>query len=488
MLGRSFIGARWVEGFGERFVSENPATGEILWEGCGANLEQIHKAMHAAKAAFPAWAAYSMEERIEYLERFCEALKADREGLAKTISKETGKPLWESDAEVGAMINKLPISIEAYQDRCKSLRVETSSGISITRHKPYGVMVVLGPFNFPGHLPHGHIIPALLAGNTVVFKPSELTPLVAERIFVCWEKAKLPSGVIQLVQGGKEVGKILSEHAELNGLMFTGSFRIGHQLAKIFSDRPDKILALEMGGNNPLVVHAVRDLKAAAYHVIQSAYLTTGQRCTCARRLIVTRGWEGERFVEALIQLISKIKIGPYTDQPEPFMGPLISNAAAERVIEAYELLIHEGAQSLVPCKRLYDQRPFLSPSLLDITSIKAHMDEEIFGPLLQLIWVNNFEEAIVECNKTAYGLAAGLLCDQEDLYSIFLREVRAGVINWNRPLTGASSHAPFGGIGHSGNHRPSAYYAADYCAYPVASLEEKNLKLPPKLSPGIPE
>lgn len=486
MNGRNFIGGRWIEGLGSDFTSENPATGEIIWRGFCADNEQINKAVHFAKAAFPIWSEFLLEKRIDYLEKFCEELKKNRNILSTTISAETGKPLWESDTEVGAMINKLPISIKAYHDRCQERSQITPSGVSMTRHRPYGVIAVLGPFNFPGHLPNGHIIPALLAGNTVVFKPSELTPWVAEKIFACWERAGLPEGVINLIHGGKETGELLSKHPDLNGLMFTGSFKTGHALATVFSEKPEKILALEMGGNNPLVVHNVRDIKAAALQAIQSAYITAGQRCTCARRLIITKGWNGEKFVDELVKMIQTIKVGAYTEKPEPFMGPLISNLAANHVITAYDLLMHEGAKALVPLNRIFDNLPFLSPALLDVSAIKAHMDEEIFGPLLQLMWVDDFDAALLEANKTAYGLAAGLLCDDKEQYHHFLHKIKAGVINWNRPLTGASSSAPFGGLGHSGNHRPSAYYAADYCAYPVASLEEPILKMPNACPPGI--
>ncbi|HQY22264.1 MAG TPA: succinylglutamate-semialdehyde dehydrogenase [Gammaproteobacteria bacterium] len=486
MNGRNFIGGRWTEGTGPGFESENPATGEVIWRGYSADNRQINKTVHFAKSAFQSWSALSLEKRMDYLERFCEELKKNRLLLSTTIALETGKPLWESDMEVGAMINKLPISVKAYQERCRE-RVETlSSGVSITRHRPHGVIAVLGPFNFPGHLPNGHIIPALLAGNTVVFKSSELTPKVAEKIFFCWEQAKLPEGVINLIQGGRETGEILSKHPDLNGLMFTGSFKTGHALANVFSEKAGKILALEMGGNNPLVVHEVSDIKAAALQVIQSAYITAGQRCTCARRLIVTKGWNGQEFIEELIKMTNSLKIGPYTDQPEPFMGPLISNISANHVMTAYDLLIHEGAKSLMPLKRIDENLPFLSPGLLDVSAIKVRTDEEIFGPLLQLTWVDDFEAALIEANKTAYGLAAGLLCDNVEYYEYFRHKIKAGIINWNHALTGASSSAPFGGLGHSGNHRPSAYYAADYCVYPVASLEENILKIPDNLPPGI--
>ena len=488
MYKQNFIENRWVEGLGEKLVSEDPATGAPVWEGRGVNKDQINKTIQAARSAFPIWSSFSFEERLNFLNKFVEELKKLRSEISKTISKETGKPLWESDTEVGSMINKLTISVEAYQDRSSTIRKKEVTGPeeTLVRHKPQGILGVLGPFNFPGHLPNGHILPALLAGNTLVFKPSHLTPLVAEKIFECWEKANLPPGVINLIQGDAMVGEWLATHPDLDGLMFTGSFSVGQKLAQHFSDKPGKILALEMGGNNPLVVHNIQDLKAAVYMTIQSAYITAGQRCTCARRLIVTRGKREDEFVNMLVDAINVLKVGPYTERPEPFIGPVISNDAARRVIAAYKSFLSLGGVPLVELKRIDENLPFLTPGLLDVTNMKELSDEEVFGPLLQLIWVEDFEAALSEANKTRYGLAAGLLCDDEALYSRFLQKVRAGVINWNRATTGASSRLPFGGIGCSGNHRPSGYYAADYCAYPVASIEDKILKLPNTLLPGV--
>ncbi len=474
-------------GSGAKFSSFNPATTEILWTGTSATEKEINNAVLSARRAFPIWSGLSFDERLHYLNQFHDELQQNRDELKEIISKETGKPLWEADTEVGAMISKIPISVEAYHARCKETIRETGNGLSVTVHKPHGVVAVFGPFNFPGHLPNGHIIPALLAGNTVIFKSSELTPWVSEKILSYWHKVKIPPGVINLVQGGPVTGSLLSEHKDLDGLMFTGSAKTGNVLLKLHAERPEKIIALEMGGNNPLIVHEVKNIKAAVYNTLQSAYITAGQRCTCARRLIVTKGPLGEKFVQELILAIKKCVVGPYTDSPEPFMGPLISSEAAMRVMESYDNLIKMGAKILVPLALTNSlTNTFLSPALLDVTNVQNRPDEEIFGPLLQLIWVDNFEMAIEEANHTAYGLSAGLFCEDELLYKKFLQNIQAGVINWNRPLTGASSSAPFGGIGKSGNHRPSGYYAADYCAYPVASLEQRQLVMPNQLTPGI--
>jgi succinylglutamic semialdehyde dehydrogenase len=240
-----------------------------------------------------------------------------------------------------------------------------------------------------------------------------------------------------------------------------------------------------MGGNNPLIVWNVNDLHAAAYATVQSAYLSAGQRCSCARRLIVPASGDSGEFITRLLEMIQRIRVGQYTDIPEPFMGPVIHKRAADDLLHMQSDLQRRGGKSLVEMRRL-DGDNLLSPGLIDVTEIAERDDNEIFGPLLQLIRVHYFDEAIAEANRTAYGLAAGLLCDDRALYEKFFREIRAGVVNWNRPLTGASSQLPFGGIGNSGNHRPSGSFAADYCSYPIASLESETLTMPATLSPGL--
>lgn len=437
----------------------------------------LSNSIKAARKAFSSWALLDLSKRIEYLHSFSKQLELNKEALATLISEEVGKPLWDALTEVGAMQSKIEISIKAYDERT-GIREEPPL---FTRHRPHGVLGVLGPFNFPGHLPNGHIVPALLAGNTIVFKPSAKTPKVAEKTMELWKKAGLPEGVLNLVQGDKEIAQELAFHSEIDGLLFTGSYEVGLMLSQHFAKTPGKILALEMGGNNPLVVWDVKDLKAAVYTIIQSAYITSGQRCTCARRLIVPE--KSHELLNLLKEALYKIKIGPYTDRPEPFMGPLVSKEAANNMMEAEKRLISMGAQSIV---KMTQNEAFVTPGLINVSSIKDLPDEEYFGPLLQVQEARTFEEALDLAFKTKFGLVTSLLSDKKELYDKFYIHAKAGVVNWNTPTTGSSSKMPFGGIGCSGNQRPSAYYAADYCAYPVASSEIQHLMLPSKLLPGI--
>lgn len=476
-----YISGKWIEGAGEELVSKNPATDEVVWKGHQATDEEIDEAVLAARSAFSKWRTLSQETRIGYLRSYEEVLKKRKTVLIETISMETGKPLWEAAQEVASMIAKVEISIEAFRERRSERQITENL---YTRHKPHGVAAVFGPFNFPGHLPNGHIIPALMAGNTVVFKSSDRTPLVAREMVNCMEH--FPEGVVNLVQGGHSTGSSLASHPQIDALFFTGSHKVGMLLMDTFSRHPEKILALEMGGNNPLIVSEPGDLEAAAYQTILSAYLTSGQRCSCARRLILEEGREGDEFLKILSHMASSIQIGPYTDRPEPFMGPVIDEKSAEALLNAQAVYGSEGGKSLVEMKRIREGLPFLTPGLMDITEVGHRADEEIFGPFLKVIRVPSFDAAIEEANNTAYGLTAGLISENREKYNRFYHEARAGVINWNHPTTGASSRAPFGGIGQSGNFRPSGYYASDYCAYPVASLEFESALLPKDILPGI--
>jgi len=481
-----YINGEWLTGQGELFYSLNPATGEPVWEGEAANAEQVDAAVSAARLAANQWAFVGFDARCAIARAYAKLLDEHKETLGRTIAEETGKPYWESLTEVTAMVNKIEISINAAIERTGQKVSDVPGAKAVLRHKPHGVVAVFGPYNFPGHLPNGHIVPALIAGNTVVFKPSELTPHVAEQMVGLWAQAGLPAGVLNLVQGEKDTGIALANHAGLDGLFFTGSSNTGHLLHKQFAGHPGKILALEMGGNNPLIIDEVADTKAAVYETLQSAFITSGQRCTCARRLFVPKGAFGDQFLEQLTQAIKAIRVGEQFAEPAPFMGSLISERAADGMVAAQSALIELGATSLVNLVKIKPGTGFVSPGLIDVTAITDLPDEEYFGPLLQVIRYNDFDDAIAGANKTSFGLSAGLFSDSEANYDTFYQHIRAGIVNFNKQLTGASSTAPFGGVGASGNHRASAYYAADYCSYPVAGLEADKLALPATYSPGI--
>jgi len=484
--GLLYINNVWKQGSGAVFASINPATGETIWQGHAANANDIEEAVHAARFALPRWSQSSLEERLAYIQKFQTIIESKKAELAQYVAEETGKVLWDAASEIAAMTSKLKFALQAYQERTSEKTTEANGLKTVIRFRPHGVVAVYGPYNFPAHLPNGHIIPALLAGNVVILKPSELTPKVAEKVMECWQEAGIPEGVINLVQGEAETGKLLAAHAGIDGIFFTGSSATGKVLATQSADNPGKILALELGGNNPLVVHEVADKKAAAYMTIQSAYITSGQRCTCARRLIVPYGEDNDLFIEALIAMVQSIRVGRYTDTPEAFMGALISNKEADRIIAAQAELISKGGESLVEMKRLDANLPFISPALIDVTHAHNVADVEFFGPLLQLIRVPDLETALQVANNTQYGLSSAIFTDNAAHYDYFQRHIKAGIVNWNRPTTGSSGNLPFGGVGSSGNHRPAGYYASDYCVYPMASNETQRLEIPSQPTAGI--
>ncbi|MCK9544556.1 MAG: succinylglutamate-semialdehyde dehydrogenase [Novosphingobium sp.] len=454
----------------ERLRSFDPASGDPVWEGAATSPDAVAQAVEAARAAFPGWAGTPLDERVAHVHAFKVALEARKDMLAELISRETGKTSWEGRGEVSSMIGKVDLSIAAHEERTGERHVAQPFGEAVLRHRPHGVMAVLGPYNFPGHLPNGHIVPALLAGNTVVFKPSELTPAVGEAMIGAWREAGLPDGVIQIVQGGRETGAALAE-ADIDGLLFTGAAATGAHFRRAFADRPNVILALELGGNNPLIVWD-GDVAESAAIAIQSAYVTTGQRCSCARRLIVPDNAFGAQVVDAVADMAGRLRIGAWNETPEPWIGPLISADAVAKATAQVEALKTHGARELLPLSPVEERgAAFVTPALLDMTG-HAMPDEEIFAPVLQVRRVATFDEAVAAANDTRFGLSAGLVSEEDALWRRFVHEARAGVVNRNRPTTGASGAMPFGGLGHSGNHRPSAYYAADYCAFPVASFE----------------
>ena len=481
MRSELFIGGQWRKGEGERFASHDPATGDTVWEGRAATPDDVAEAMAAARLAFSSWAKRATEERVAVARAFSKAIEKRAEDLAHTISREMGKALWDARGEVQAMISKVDISIRAQAERAGHKEETNAFGVTALSHHPHGVLAVFGPFNFPGHLPNGHIVPALLAGNCVLFKPSEFTPGVGALMAEAWEEAGLPNGVLALLQGGHETGAALLDAQGLNGVLFTGSAQTGSLIHRKFAGRPDVLLALELGGNNPLIAWPPVDANAAANLIVHSAFATSGQRCSCARRLILPEGAEGDAIVSALVGLAQKIVVGPATLIPEPFMGPLVNALAAERAVKFQTGLSALGGKVLLAVKR---DGAIVSPGIVDVTGLTPP-DEELFGPVLQVYRAKDFDHAIDLANSTRFGLAGGLISDDASLWARARNELLVGVLNWNRPTTGASSALPFGGPGLSGSLRPSAYYAADYVAYPVSTqAAEKAAAIG---APGLP-
>lgn len=452
------------------FSSINPATGETIWSGNTAKPAEIEKAVITARSAFETWAETPITERIRVIRAWGKQLEDNRQAVTDMIMRETGKAAWDAASEAGAMIGKTELSIKAQEERAGTLEKDLGANQLRIGHRPHGIMVVLGPYNFPGHLPNGHIVPALLAGNAVIFKPSEQTPATAELMKKLWSSAGLPEGLLQVLHGGADVAQSLVGHDDVNGILFTGGEKAGRAIHRALAGKPEKMLALELGGNAPLVVWQPRDIDEAAEIAVKSAFTSSGQRCTCARRLIISNDAEGQAVLDAVTGKTRTL----VTDAPDAdgaFMGSLISDQAASTVLSAQSDLLKRGGTALLKANRLPLGDAFVSPAIIDVTDANDVPDEEVFGPMLQVTRVSSFDDAIAEANNTRFGLAAGLVSKDRSLFDRFLNRVNAGIVNFNAITVGASGAAPFGGVGASGNHRPAGYHAADYSAWPIASL-----------------
>jgi succinylglutamic semialdehyde dehydrogenase len=454
-------------------VSTEPATGAFVWRGaCG----DVDAEVAQARESWAGWAARPLAFRVETLRRFANVVRARADSFADLIARETGKPLWEARDEVEAVTGQVDVGISAFAERTGQRRLDSQMGMRLAlRHKPHGVIAVLGPYNLPAQIPNGHIVPALLAGNAVVFKPSEKTPAVGACLVDCYRAAGVPEGCVRLLIGNAETGRALAGHPLVDGLLFTGSARTGIALNRQFAEHPEKILALEMGGNNPILVWDTPDLYTAAVLVVQSAFTTAGQRFTAARRLIVDQRL-AEPLLEEINRLIDRMILDEPHADPAPFLGPVIDNDAADTLTECFLNLSTRGGRPIRYLERPVEGRPFLTPALIDMTD-SERSDAEVFGPILQVFRAETFEEAVAEANNTRYGLSAALVSQDPKRYDAFWANVRAGMVNWNRPTIGASPKAPIGGVGWSGNHRPGGFYAADSCAYPVVSSEAEQAR-----------
>ena len=471
---------------GVTVTSINPYTGQELWSSKDASISLIEQAIASSRQSFEEWSNFLLEERIEIIKNFTTIVEKNRGYLSTLVAQEAGKPLWESNIEVNSLITKLTASVDAYKIRNAESSREVKGLLSKTRFKPHGVVSVLGPYNFPLSMANGHIMPSLIAGNTVIFKPSELTPLAGIVVAKMWQEAGLPKGVLNCITGGKNVGKALVEHNGIDGVFFVGSHAAGISILKSVADAPNKITAVEMGGNSPLVIedYDPKQVNEVISIIIHSSFITSGQRCSAARRLLINE--KNTPLISQLIEVIETLKFGNYTDIPEPFSGSMIRPEAAELVKTKVGNLCKGGATQLTKGVITGPNKTIFTPCLLDVNNCKNDTDEEIFGPVLKLIRYRDLKTAIQISNETKFGLSAGIVTQHLETYNEFYRKIKAGIINWNQQLTGATTFAPFGGVKQSGNYRPAGYLSADYCSFSLASfeVEAQSMKLPD--TPGI--
>lgn len=509
--GSDLIGGRWhdaaLQADATKLVSRDPASPSREVFVGHASVSHVSLAVRAARNAAAHWRKMPIEKRFAALNRFAAIAEAREEEMARLIQREVGKVIWDAKAEAKLLAAKVRITLDAKGAWSRVAGFEVAP--TGTKHgraifKPHGVAAVIGPFNFPAHLPNGHIVPALAAGNTVVFKPSDKSPAVGGLLGAWLHEAIAAevgedhaAGVMNVVQGGAEVAKALVAHDDIDAIMFTGSWPVGRAILQANLARPGRLVALEMGGNNPAIVMADADPVQALTEVVRCAFIGTGQRCTCTRRVIVERGsGKNEGFADLYITALCLgaarlVMSEPSRDSADAFMGPLVTEGAMRDVLAQVNQLTRAGGTALIPCARVagrdgwyvnagvyqVDRFEAIGAAHLDESGAAvwphAGADEEIFGPVLRVCVVDTLDEAIEQANATRFGLAASIFTRDEGAIARFLDEVRAGCLNVNTGTAGASSALPFGGLGLSGNHRPAGAFSVDYCAYPVASMRE---------------
>jgi succinylglutamic semialdehyde dehydrogenase len=495
--------------------SRQPARpGDTVWSGV-PRADHVDRAVAAANEALPVWSRWSRERRFLVLKRLRALFVERSEQIAQLIADETGKALWDARQEAGALAGKIDITLDDSAHgplrRVSGFEVDLG-GTRVGRcwFRPHGVMAVIAPFNFPAHLPNGHIVPALAMGNTVVLKPSDKTPAVGQLIGELFQDAleaeAAPQGVINVIQGGGDIAGALTRHRDIDGILFTGSWPVGRRILEANLDNPGRIVALEMGGNNAAVVMDDADIRQAIIECVRSGFITTGQRCTCTRRIIVHEAI-AERFISAVAKAASTLIVGDPRSEHPVFMGPIISERQREAVLEFQSRAARAGGEVIVPAAKIDspsggDPRGwYITPGVMRIDRFSAddHSDQsagesfdpavhdagcdlEVFGPLLRISVVRSLDDAIDQANATRFGLAASIFSRDPAVVDQFLHEARAGCINVNTGTAGASSRLPFGGLGRSGNHRPAGSFSLDYCAYPVAGMVENGdaAQIPP--------
>ncbi|TWU24369.1 N-succinylglutamate 5-semialdehyde dehydrogenase [Novipirellula galeiformis] len=462
------------------FQSTSPLDDSVVFQGPTSTPQQIAQAFTSAQESTAFWRRTSVSQRIQIALNYAQYLSEHRDEIRTLISQEVGKLPWDADAEVNAAIGKIDLTVTALSQRRSTTLIDERSPRRVVRYHPLGVALVLGPFNFPLHLPGGQIVPALLAGNTIVFKPSDQATAVGAWMVDAWRHAGMPDGVLQMIQGGIETATTAIDSPLLDAVFLTGSRAAGRAIHRQLSGRPEVLLALELGGNNPIVVCDSVPPQAAANLVTFSAFISSGQRCSCARRAILVAGEHSDQQLDAIIAQTQSLRVGLPSDPTMPHVGPLISASAAAGLNQTYDRLLTHGCKPLLPWKVAPQRNNLVHPAIVDAThcsddELKAIGQWEWFGPLLVIQRVDDFESALRAAANTPYGLAASLVGGNEAMFETFVDRVGAGVVNWNGPTTGAAGSLPFGGLGDSGNHRPAGFHAIDFCSDPVASLQTES-------------
>lgn len=487
-----FIAGRFVSGPADaELVIPSPADQSDIVGRHNVTLAHVDEAVAAARAAFPAWRRTPRAEREALLRRYQEAVRRHEDEITEAIAREVGKPLWDARGEAKALAGKVDLMLG---EGARFTRDEVLADLpGAIRYRPHGVLAVLGPFNFPVHLPNGQIVPALLHGNTVVFKPSDKTPTVAVWMARCFEEAGFPPGVFNLIQGEVETAERLADHAGVDGILFTGSAPVGKAILAKNADRPGRIVALELGGKNPSIVLDDADLDRAINQIAFAAYATGGQRCTATSRILAT-----PKVIDALVEGLAKkardLVVGHPLDEGV-FMGPMIREEARASLWQAQQVARAAGIEAIVAGgaadvsgRNGWYTRPAVHRAPRGDIHVAGYTHDELFGPDVCVYPVADVDEAIARANDTRYGLAAAVFTESEETFETFADMLNVGVLHWNQSSAGASGRLPFGGVGESGNNRPAGIFAAMFTTWAQAVRFRPAADAPLPTWPGMPD
>jgi aldehyde dehydrogenase (NAD+) len=463
VTGRNLIAGHWQPVNGSRFESYNPArTSEVLGVFPASRAEETRQAVAAARAAYPAWRRTSRLRRADLFDNLAQIVKRETDNLAQLMARECGKVLTECRAEVVEGLHmiqyvfgtgRLPIG--------DVLASEIPEKDAFMRRKPWGVVAVITPWNFPFAVPLWMLGPSLLEGNTVVFKPSEDTPAIGQRLVELFEEAGFPSGVVNLIHGAAETGEALVRNPDVNVVLFTGSYEVGHRIQELSVEHYDRIVACEMGSKSAVIVCADARLDLAVNCALISGFKTSGQRCVSAGRILVAESIF-DAFATKLVAAARRLRIGNPLDSSN-FTGPVIHRGAVEKIERYNQLARQEGARVLLDGGPLttgdYAGGCFLSPFIYRMEhrpGVRV-LREEVFGPHLALVPFRTNEEAVQIYNDTPYGLSMAVVTEDYRAMRLFREECEYGMGYVNLPCIGAEVHLPFGGVKKSGNGHPSA-------------------------------
>jgi aldehyde dehydrogenase (NAD+) len=465
---RNYVGGAWVDAAGgETFESIVPATGDAIGEFPRSTAEDVDRAVAAAKEAYDDWRLTPAPKRAEVLYRFANLLVEHKDDLADLMSREMGKVTLEAAGDVQEAIDMtLYMAGEGRRMFGQTTPSELPNKFQMSVRMPIGVVGVITPWNFPIAIPSWKIAPALVCGNTVVFKPAEDTPLLGERFVELLEEAGLPAGVVNVVHGfGEEVGEAIVKHADVPVITFTGSRETGVRVTHAAADRL-KLVHLELGGKNAIVVMDDADLDLAVDGIVWSAFGTSGQRCTAASRIVVHEKVYDE-LQSRLVAAAERMRLGPGWE-PDTDLGPVINRASIEKIHAYTEIGKDEGATLLtggeVATGNGLEKGFYYRPTIFgDVDPGMRIAQEEIFGPTTALIKVKDFDEAMRAVNGVEYGLSSAIFTQDVNRAFRAMRDLNTGITYVNAGTTGAEVHLPFGGTKDTGNgHREAGQAALD--------------------------